>query len=252
MDGNTCPAAIAADLASAKGILVTASAGNEGSSSWNYLITPSDGDSVLAVGAVDPSSVYATFSSNGPASDGRVKPDVAAQGQQTTLYSPWSGGSPVQGNGTSFSGPIIAGAAACLWQSSPQHTNQQIIQAIRQSASQYSSPDTNIGYGIPNFSFASNLLGLDDITIPSNAPIHIFPNPSEKGSEVHILYLSKSTQLLELNIYDLSGRIIYNDNIQTSGYGYTEIRLNPGLQSGIYQVEISGREGNFSGRILRR
>jgi hypothetical protein len=251
MDGNTCPAAIAADLAASKGILVTASAGNEGSSSWNYIITPSDGDSVMAVGAVDPFSVYANFSSNGPASDGRVKPDVAAQGQQTTLYSPWSGNTPVQGNGTSFSGPIIAGAAACLWQSSPQHNSQDIIQAIRQSASQFTSPDTNLGYGIPNFSFASNLLGLGDITIPANAGLHLFPNPSVKGNEMHLLYLSKGNQPLELNVYDASGRKIFSQTYQSAGYGYTDIRFNPDLQSGVYLVEISGQEGSRTGRFIR-
>lgn len=118
MNGNTAPATIAADLAAKKGIIVTSSAGNEGNSQWNYISVPADGDSVLAVGAVDQQAMYSSFSSNGPSADGRVKPDVAAVGGSTFLFMPFNP-SVVQASGTSFSGPIIAGAAACLWQSWP-------------------------------------------------------------------------------------------------------------------------------------
>ena len=43
---------VGADLAAKKGILVVNAAGNEGNKPWHYILTPSDGDSVLAVGAV--------------------------------------------------------------------------------------------------------------------------------------------------------------------------------------------------------
>ncbi|MBD0286820.1 MAG: S8 family serine peptidase, partial [Flavisolibacter sp.] len=75
MNGNTTMAAIGADLATKKGILVANAAGNEGNKSWQFIITPADGDSVLAVGAVTVDSVIAAFSSYGPSADGQVKPD---------------------------------------------------------------------------------------------------------------------------------------------------------------------------------
>ena len=61
MDGNTTMCAIGADLAAKKGILVINSAGNEGANSWGRIITPADGDSVLAVGDVDSLLIPAFF-----------------------------------------------------------------------------------------------------------------------------------------------------------------------------------------------
>lgn len=250
MDGNTCPAAIAADLAASKGILVTCSAGNEGNSPWNYLITPSDADSVMSVGAVDPFGAYASFSSNGPSSDGRVKPDVAAQGAQAILYSSWAGNSPVAGNGTSFSGPILAGAAACLWQSSPHHNNMEVIQVIKRSASQFSHPDTNIGYGIPNFALAKNLLGLGDITIPSDQGLHIFPNPALPGEQISFLYFSNSSGKIDAELFDAEGRLIDSFSKQTYGYGYSLFSFNPELSRGLYLLSVDGNNGKQTARFV--
>lgn len=88
LDGNTTIITKAADLAAAKGIVVVNSAGNDGSNSWKYISAPADADSILAVGAVDASGNYAAFSSIGPSYDGRVKPDVAAQGQNAIIGYP--------------------------------------------------------------------------------------------------------------------------------------------------------------------
>ncbi|MFI5219677.1 MAG: S8 family serine peptidase, partial [Bacteroidia bacterium] len=76
MDGNTAPSTRAADFAAKKGMIVCNSAGNSGNDPWNFIGAPADADSILAIGAVDDLENYASFSSNGPTSDGRVKPDV--------------------------------------------------------------------------------------------------------------------------------------------------------------------------------
>ena len=161
MNGDLNPSTIAADIAAKKGMVVLNSAGNEGASSWNYISAPADADSILSIGAVDQSGNYANFSSNGPTADGRVKPDVAAVGQGTWLYSTYSSNQAVQGNGTSFSSPVMAGAVACLWQAWPQKGNMDIIRVVKRSASQFSNPDTLLGYGIPNFSLANSFLDLE-------------------------------------------------------------------------------------------
>ncbi|MBK6642431.1 MAG: S8 family serine peptidase [Bacteroidetes bacterium] len=65
MDGNTTPISRAADIAATKGIVVCNSAGNEGNGSWFRISAPSDADSILCVGAVDATSLYASFSGKG-------------------------------------------------------------------------------------------------------------------------------------------------------------------------------------------
>lgn len=248
MDGNTAPATIAADKAASKGILVVASAGNEGAGPWNYIGTPADGDSVLSIGAVDEFENYAFFSSNGPTSDGRVKPDVAARGFGTWLFTPFSGSTSVQGNGTSFSGPVMAGAAACLWQAWPQLRNMEIAQAIRRSASQFSNPDTLLGYGIPDFTFANNLLGLGDINIPDKAQIHIFPNP---GNNQQILVFSDTADLLRVTVFDAAGRLIYDLSKKVPGAGYNAFEIPGELSAGLYFIRVESKNGEYSAKLIR-
>ena len=47
---------------------------------WHFIISPSDADSVMAVGAVNTAGIVGGFSSYGPSSDGQIKPSVAAVG----------------------------------------------------------------------------------------------------------------------------------------------------------------------------
>jgi len=148
MNGNTTMAVIAADLAAKKGVLVFVSNGNFGTSAWHFLSTPADGDSVIAVGAVDASGTVGSFSSYGPSSDGQIKPDVASVGVSAVLET--SAGTIGSGNGTSFACPNMAGLATCLWQGFPELSNMKIRSALWQSASRADSPDDRMGYGIPD------------------------------------------------------------------------------------------------------
>jgi subtilisin family serine protease len=167
MDGNTTPITIAADLAASKGILVVNSAGNSGNNSWQYIGAPADGDSVFSIGAVNAYGNYVSFSSKGPTYDGRIKPDVVAQGSGSTIINAYSGNVST-GSGTSFSSPITAGMVACLWQANPTKRNTEIMEAIRQSASLANNPDTLLGWGIPDYFLADSILSapvIHDITL---------------------------------------------------------------------------------------
>lgn len=148
MDGKTTIAVKGADLAAKKGLLVFNSAGNEGAGSWRYIITPADGDSVVAVGAVNAAGAVAGFSSYGPSGDGRIKPELASVGWQAVVQS--TSGTIGVANGTSFSCPNLAGLATCLWQGFSEFNNMKILDALKRSASRYSNPNDRIGYGIPN------------------------------------------------------------------------------------------------------
>ncbi|MBC7861683.1 MAG: S8 family serine peptidase, partial [Bacteroidia bacterium] len=154
LDGNTAIATIAADLAASKGILVCNSAGNEGANPWKYIGIPADADSICTVGAVDGAGIRAGFSSQGPTADGRIKPDVAAMGNGTSVISPFSG-TVIQSGGTSFSSPLTAGMMACIWQANPSKNNMEIIASVRSSGNQAANPDTLLGWGVPNYCTAN-------------------------------------------------------------------------------------------------
>ena len=132
-----------------KGIVLCNSAGNSGMGQWKKIGVPADANNIITVGAIDRAKRLATFSSIGPSQDGRVKPDVMAQGAPAALIS--GRGTLVHDMGTSFSTPIVCGLVACLWQALPNKSAKEIIQLVRESANQYQEPTNIFGYGIPDF-----------------------------------------------------------------------------------------------------
>ena len=151
MDGNTALITIAADLAVKIGIIVVNSASNSGyNSSHNTLGAPADGDSVFTVGAVTSSGNRSSFSSVGPTVDGRIKPDLMAMGSSVYVARSSSPTSYGTSSGTSFSCPILAGAAALVLSVDPTLTPMELLDLLRQTASQSSNPDRLMGWGIIN------------------------------------------------------------------------------------------------------
>lgn len=150
MDGHKSLVSRAANMAARKGILVVNSAGNEGDGDWKIIGTPADADSVLSIGGISPWTGYHTgFSSFGPTSDKRLKPNVIAYGHVI-------GAGPKglhQTQGTSFSGPLTAGFAACAKQAMPGLTNMQLFKEIEKSADMYPYFDYAHGYGVPQASY---------------------------------------------------------------------------------------------------
>ena len=243
MDGHSLAITRAADMAAAKGMIVVNSAGNEGNLSWRYLLAPADGDSVLTIGAVNSQRQPAAFSSYGPAADGRVKPDVAGLGVGTSFIT--SDGSVGAGNGTSYACPVIAGLVACLWQAFPRRSNMEILQAVKASSSRYTSPDSRIGYGIPNFRAAYDTLLRQEMTDSAyireqlaGQVIKVFPNPFT--TRLNIYYQSTSSATVHLQLIDGMGRVTRNWTAANyGGYGYFtwETGLEQ-LPTGIYYLRM--------------
>ncbi len=243
LDGNTTVVTRAADLAASRGILVIVSAGNLGDATWQYISAPADGDSVLAVGAAWPDGSYATFSSWGPTADGRIKPDVSAQGVATAILTP-AGVS--FGNGTSFSCPVISGLAACLWQNNPSMTNMDIIEAIRTNASQYFDPDNRLGFGLANFRDAQWSISQKEFEPDENRTgIITFPNPSSGKVSLDISAL-KNVQ--SINIFDLSGELIQEVPLSTSDL----IEFQMPIKAGIYLLAIQCTDQVYLERLVRK
>lgn len=230
LDGKTTIISQAATLAARKGMIVCNAAGNSGNKSWKYIGAPADADSILSIGAVDAEQQIAAFSSFGPSADGRIKPNVSAQGSSTAIINSNNGVS--YSNGTSFSSPIVAGMTACLWQAHYDKTNMQLIDAIIQSAHMYQSPDNQYGYGIPNFSLANALLSDNkDINAPS---IAIYPNPAFSETTISIYTGMESN--IEYVIFDLQGQLLHSDQKKWN-YSTFDIKL-PRLESGVYFIKV--------------
>lgn len=249
LDGNTTVITRGADMAASKGILVVNSAGNSGSSPWRYIGAPADGDSVLAVGAVDSGSNFAFFSSHGPSADGDVKPNVAAQGQQTIIAGPTGG--VVAGNGTSFSSPVLAGAVACLWQAKKSANNMDVIRSVEKSAHQFHKPDTLLGYGIPDMALALYFLGVDIFDKLDETLGNPFPNPFTNNLTIPLAI--KGSKEIIVSITDVTGREILNDSFTTNGqpFIYYTFENIESLPSGIYYISVQTEDKFFVKPVIK-
>lgn len=177
LDGKTTRVSRAATIAARKGMLVCVAAGNEGDNAWQTISVPADADSILTVGAVTTWGEIGNFSSYGPSSDGRIKPEVCAVGVWTQLINP--GGNIVTSNGTSFATPLLAGLAASLWSALPDENAMQIRSRIIRSADRYLNPDTQqYGYGIPNAwkAYTMGPEGIEDVQTETNSCQKILRN----------------------------------------------------------------------------
>ena len=111
LDGQTTISSRGANIAFEKGMLLVTSAGNDGNG-FGTVGAPADAPGVFTIGAVNSEGEYSSFSSRGPTVDGRVKPDVMAQGQDAAVVS--QSGDIVFNNGTSFSSRyLLARSPVC-------------------------------------------------------------------------------------------------------------------------------------------
>ena len=211
LDGETSLITKAADIAASRGILVFASVGNYGPQG---IQAPADGDSVIAVGAVNEEGELYASSSRGPSGDGRIKPELVAMGEGTRNL--LASGDMKYSNGTSFSSPLIAGLAACLWSAKPHASWGEMYDGLLQSGSQYDVPDNSFGYGIPDGRLALNQLAgpISDnsrkVVDPfARKSMILFPNPS-KGNFTLALKPGSIIPEAEIEILDLEGRKVFS------------------------------------------
>ena len=245
LDGNTAPCSRAGGLAAKRGILVVNAAGNSGGSSWQYVGTPADNDSVFTIGAVDAQSFYASFSSTGPTADGRIKPDVSAEGSGAAIVGQ-GGGVALNGYGTSFASPIMAGALACLWQSAPSFTAEQIRNAVRTSASQATAPDSLLGFGIPNLYNAHLLLGVNLSLSKNQESFSLSPVPF--SSVTWLKSTLNTTENLQVDILSVTGRVIHSLSVKMNSPTSLKLDDFSSLPSGLYFVRVSWNTGQ---QVLR-
>lgn len=105
--------------------------------------SPADALGALAVGATEArDNSLATYSSQGPSNDGRLKPDLSAPaGVSNATYAPQVF------DGTSASTPHVAGAAALVWSAFPEFTAGRVREYLLTHAVDLGPPGPDSGYG---------------------------------------------------------------------------------------------------------
>lgn len=224
LNGQTTLISRAARWAAEVGMLVVVSAGNEGADPWRYIGAPADVATILAIGAVDRDGIRAPFSSYGPTADGRIKPDLVARGLGTALGS--STGLITAGNGTSYSAPLVAALAAGFWQANPRLTAQQVIECLRRSGSQYSQPDNELGYGIPNFERAAAIAA-------ESYSLLIYPNPFTSTDRITVQWNEiPLDQTIDATVTNSAGQVVWQQQYpsdRASNFSLQALSLAPGL-----------------------
>lgn len=167
MNGRTSICARAVERAVKLGVCCVTAAGNSGGDSASpHIISPGDADTMITCGAVDTSGIIAAFSSRGPTSDGRIKPDVCAMGVQTLGANAGVPDGFFRANGTSLATPLMASCAVLLLSAHPEMTNVQVRDALRASGDHAVNPDTAYGWGVANVYHAALKQGV----VISNPP----------------------------------------------------------------------------------
>lgn len=238
-NGNTAMITIAADLAAKKGMIVMNSAGNYGGlpDQRKYISCPADGDSVVAVGAVNNSGVIASFSSWGPNSAGKIKPNIVSVGLGTIVAS--TSGTPVSGNGTSFSNPNMAGLITSLWGAFPEFSNMKIIDAVQKSAHKYDNPDDRYGYGIPNMRKAYYMLKAERSQQQFGGPGWFKASPDPFTDQIDASFIADDEGLVNLYLKNTNGTKLDSATFTVDSLDYkTHQFLNLGpLPAGFYFVQ---------------
>ncbi len=137
---------------------------------------PSDAIGSLTVGAAnwwDNSLAY--YSSQGPTSDGRLKPEISAPTAVTgASYGDSEAYDEDAGfNGTSAACPHVAGAAALVWQAHPEFGRQEVLDYLLTHAIDLGPPGADTGYGYGRLQLPAS---------PSAAPSPPTPSTEEPPS----------------------------------------------------------------------
>lgn len=249
LDGKTSIISQAANMAINRGILVVTSAGNSGTSStWPFVSMPADVENIIAVGALDSNSDLVNFSSIGPTNDDRIKPEVVALGAGVTVI---SGGNVVaQKNGTSFAAPLIAGFAAGLWQKFPTLTNLELRDLILSSSSNFSTPNNNIGYGLPDYNVA---VGNEPLAVSEliSESVSVYPNPVT-GDHINLLIGKDAIPMpVRFRLFSSDGQLVNEKTIKRARKGLVTDLAFKKASHGVYILSIECEAYSKNVKILR-
>jgi subtilisin family serine protease len=155
------------------------------------------------------------------------------------------------GNGTSFSGPVITGLAACLWQANPDAKAMEIYNSICESADRFYHPNNDYGYGVPDFNLANILLKASQQGPEDAGSIKVFPNPF--NNQLYIFFESSVNESVDVILYDLAGKEIFHKTYpEVSGKKYMIIDSDfESIQNGVYIIRIETGDVSRNSKLIK-
>lgn len=182
-DGSDALSVLCDAAVSQAGVVICVAAGNAGPRSQT-IGSPGCARNVITIGASTDGNEVAEFSSRGPTSDGRIKPDVvfpgvgivAPQAEGTAIGSSVAPGY-VSFEGTSMATPHASGTVCLLLQSRPGLTPEQIKTILRNTAFDLRQPATAQGAGKVDVLKAFNQPIVSPPEEPEPSPSPVEPEP---------------------------------------------------------------------------
>lgn len=177
---------VTCDAAMDKGVVVCVAAGNAGPGA-STVGSPGCAKKVITIGATSKTDEVASFSSRGPTSDNRVKPDLCFPGVSihACRASGTSMGTPIDNyyttaSGTSMATPHAAGACALLLEAKPGLTPQQIKDILMGTAKNLNLDPNSQGTGRAQvFQAYQVVIGTEPMPTPPPTPT---PTPAPPGN----------------------------------------------------------------------
>ena len=170
-----------------------------------------------------------------------------ALGSNDYTADPYTATGYTTGSGTSFSCPLTAGVCAQLLSYNNKLTPMQVRDALRNTASQNTTPDRHMGWGIIDALAALNYiktLGVnnDNLINPDNFILYQnFPNPFNPTTKIKYFVLHGSN--VRISLFNILGSQINNLYDGFAAAGYHEFILDASkLSSGVYFVSFSAGE----------
>ena len=244
LDGHTALITKASRKAIEKGMMVVCSAGNEGSNSWKFVTPPADAIGILAIGSINSVGNLSSFSSKGPTADGRFKPEVVALGSGTSIIKP--SGSLGTASGTSLASPLVASLVAGVWQAFPTLTANELHDAMVMSATLASTPNNQMGYGLPHFRAIVNYLE----SLAETEVISIYPNPVT-GDRFIIKLKQPLDSPVQILIFDRQGSRVAESTLKIDWANNPFEYDISQFKAGIYFVRVKSGNNTATARIVK-
>ena len=244
MDGKTAVSTRAAQYAADRGILVVCSAGNEGTKAWKIITAPADAEDVLAIGNVTAQETLNPSSSRGPTADGRIKPDLMALG--TAVRTIRGDGTQGFAHGTSLATPLVTSLAAGVWQTFPELTNLEVMEALRRTASNANHPNNDMGFGIPHYSAVINYV---EQKLQPNI-FEVFPNPVVDTVTIRPFDPEQIPSCI-VEVISADGRIVRKDSVQFNWLNPNHRANLSHLAPGIYILRVFAGRSRHIFRVVK-